>query len=153
MNQDSRDSLLDEALRALPVPRAPRTLLPKLLAATSEQVARPWYSRAWLTWPPAWQAASLMLVVLMIAGAAIGRLYLGAAIGIAAESAGPAGLQFMALMNGLEAVPAIARVLLRSIEPIAIAGGALAALFMLTGAACWRAITRLAIPSEDPVHP
>jgi hypothetical protein len=61
---------LDRALRRLPLPRAPHTLLPRVLAAAGAWAARPWYRRAWLTWPTAWQAASCALFALVLAGAA-----------------------------------------------------------------------------------
>jgi len=57
---------LDRALRELPAPRAPRTLLPRVLAATVQNpAARP---TGWLTWPVAWQAASIAAVLLAVAG-------------------------------------------------------------------------------------
>jgi hypothetical protein len=52
------DALLDRALRQLPSPRAPHTFLPRVLAAARAWAERPWYRRAWLTWPIGWQAAS-----------------------------------------------------------------------------------------------
>jgi hypothetical protein len=57
---------LDQALRDLPLPPAPRTLLPRVLAATvNNPAARP---TGWLTWPLAWQAASVAVVLLTVAG-------------------------------------------------------------------------------------
>lgn len=57
---------LDRALKELPAPRAPRTLLPRVLAATVENpAARP---TGWLTWPLAWRIASIAVVVLAAAG-------------------------------------------------------------------------------------
>jgi hypothetical protein len=54
------------ALRALPLPAAPPTLLPWLMAI----VGRPWYARAWLTWPRVAQAASIVGLVGVLAGLA-----------------------------------------------------------------------------------
>jgi hypothetical protein len=55
-------------LRRLPAPRAPHTLLPRVLAAVEAWVNRPWYTRAWFTWPLGWQVASVALLVLAVAG-------------------------------------------------------------------------------------
>jgi hypothetical protein len=65
------EQVVDRALRGLPPPRAPRTLLPRVLAAVDVST-RPWYARGWLTWPAGWQAASLVVLIAIVAGAAIG---------------------------------------------------------------------------------
>jgi hypothetical protein len=67
MQPDNPDALLDRALTALPVPRAPHTLLPRVLAAARSWTERPWYTRAWLMWPVAWQAASVAALALLLA--------------------------------------------------------------------------------------
>jgi|SRR5687768_10325259 hypothetical protein len=59
---------VDRELRRLPAPRAPQTLLPRVLAAVEAWVNRPWYTRAWFTWPLGWQVASVALLALAIAG-------------------------------------------------------------------------------------
>ena len=59
---------VDRELRRLPAPRAPHTLLPRVLAAVEAWVNRPWYTRAWFTWPLGWQVASVALLVLAVAG-------------------------------------------------------------------------------------
>ena len=57
---------LDRALKELPAPRAPRTLLPRVLAVTVDKpAARP---SGWLTWPLGWQVASIAAVLLAVAG-------------------------------------------------------------------------------------
>jgi len=63
---------VDRHLRALPVPRAPSTLLPRVLAAARAWSGRPWYTREWFTWPLGWQAGSLALLVLTMAAVAVG---------------------------------------------------------------------------------
>ena len=55
-------------LRRLPSPVAPHTLLPRVLAAVDAWARRPWYTRAWFTWPAGWQAASIVAVLLVAAG-------------------------------------------------------------------------------------
>jgi len=59
---------IDRELRALPAPRAPRTLLPRIMAVVEESAQRPWYSRAWLDWPVRWQFASALLLIGVVAG-------------------------------------------------------------------------------------
>jgi hypothetical protein len=55
-------------LRALPLPRAPHTLLPRVMASARAWAQRPWYAREWFTWPLGWQLGSLVLLMLMIGG-------------------------------------------------------------------------------------
>jgi hypothetical protein len=63
------EKAVDAALRRLPAPRAPETLVPRVMAAAVRlQEARPWHARAWLTWPPHWQAASGLTFTLLLAG-------------------------------------------------------------------------------------
>jgi hypothetical protein len=52
-------------LRELPQPVAPRTLLPRVMAAAQEWARRPWYARAWFTWPLGWQVASIAVLCVM----------------------------------------------------------------------------------------
>lgn len=59
---------VDHELRRLPAPRAPHTLLPRVLAAVDAWMNRPWYTRAWFTWPVGWQVASVGLLALVVAG-------------------------------------------------------------------------------------
>jgi hypothetical protein len=56
-------------LRHLPMPSAPRTLLPRVMAAAERWARRPWYARAWFSWPLAWQAASIAVLCVLGAGA------------------------------------------------------------------------------------
>lgn len=59
---------LDRELADLPVPRAPRTLLPRVLAATT--LRAPAAATGWLTWPRHWQAASAAAVLSLVSIAA-----------------------------------------------------------------------------------
>jgi len=70
MDPAELEALVDRELRKLPEPRAPRTLLPRVMAAVDASARRPWYARAWLTWPPVWQAASVIVLLGALAGAA-----------------------------------------------------------------------------------
>jgi hypothetical protein len=62
---DDLERLVHRELRALPPPRAPETLLPRVLAAVDAWSHRPWYARAWFTWPLGWQIASAAAVALV----------------------------------------------------------------------------------------
>lgn len=67
MNQFDLQQLLDRELKRLPAPRAPRTLLPRVLAATVQGVpSRP--QSGWLVWPRSWQIASAALLLALAAG-------------------------------------------------------------------------------------
>jgi len=62
------ERIVDRELQRLPPPRAPHTLLPRVLAAVDAWSRRPWYTRAWFTWPLAWQVASIAAVALLVYG-------------------------------------------------------------------------------------
>jgi hypothetical protein len=68
MHPADLEALVDRSLRRLPAPRAPRTLLPRVMAAVQQWSRRPWYERAWFTWPLWGQAASLAALALLLAG-------------------------------------------------------------------------------------
>ena len=61
------ERLAGRSLRRLPLPAAPSTLLPRVLAAIEACARRPWYARAWLAWPAGWQAASVAAFVALLA--------------------------------------------------------------------------------------
>jgi hypothetical protein len=75
MSADDRDRIadssdpLDRALQSLPTPRAPQTLLPRVMAAVEAQ-PEPVRGRPWFTWDPEWQAVSLTAVIVLVAAAA-----------------------------------------------------------------------------------
>ena len=64
-DNDELETLVDRELRRLPQPRAPHTLLPRVMAAVEAWAQRPWYTRAWFTWPVGWRVASLAPVALL----------------------------------------------------------------------------------------
>jgi hypothetical protein len=66
MDTDDLERLTGQKLRSLPPPRAPRTLLPRVMDAV-RHAARPWYQRAWFTWPAGWQAASVAALLVLVA--------------------------------------------------------------------------------------
>ena len=71
MDPADLERLIDRELRSLPAPRAPRTLLPRVMAAAHEAAHRPWYSRTWLQWPVGWQLASALMLIGVLAGSSI----------------------------------------------------------------------------------
>src|SRR5262245_2087793 len=63
--------IIGARLRQLPLPRAPRTLLPRVMAAAQQWSRRPWYERAWFSWPIVWQIASIAVFTALSAGTAM----------------------------------------------------------------------------------
>jgi hypothetical protein len=68
MSFDDLETRVNRELRRLPLPAAPHTLLPRVLAAVDAWARRPWYTRAWFTWPIGWQIASILALVLFAVG-------------------------------------------------------------------------------------
>ena len=64
-DNDELERLADHELRRLPQPRAPHTLLPRVMAAVEVWAQRPWYTRAWFAWPVGWRVASLAPLALL----------------------------------------------------------------------------------------
>lgn len=71
MTPDDLERLIDDRLRRLPVPRAPGTLVPRVMQAVEEWSARPWYTRAWFTWPLGLRVASLAAAAVLLVGSAV----------------------------------------------------------------------------------
>jgi hypothetical protein len=68
MSFDDLERRVHDELRRLPAPLAPGTLLPRVLAAVEAWANRPWYARAWFTWPLGWQIASVAALALAVYG-------------------------------------------------------------------------------------
>ena len=58
-NDAGLTEFVDAELRQLPLPRAPETLLPRVMQAVEARARARWYSRAWFTWPWPWRLASI----------------------------------------------------------------------------------------------
>jgi hypothetical protein len=71
MTEDDLERRTHDALRRLPTPRAPRTLLPRVMAAAGGEPRRAWYAAAWRTWPHGWQAVSALAVLAAVVGVAL----------------------------------------------------------------------------------
>jgi NADH:ubiquinone oxidoreductase subunit 6 (subunit J) len=65
-DNDELEAQVDRELRRLALPRAPHTLLPRVMAAVEAWAQRPWYTRAWFSWPAQWRVASLVPLVVFI---------------------------------------------------------------------------------------
>ena len=61
------ERLLDRELKKLPGPRAPHTLLPRVMAAATGVQAQAAPATGWSTWSPAWQASSVAVLLLFVA--------------------------------------------------------------------------------------
>jgi len=68
MSFDELERRVHEELRRLPAPLAPDTLLPRVLAAVDAWARRPWYARAWFTWPVGLQVASMAALAVAVYG-------------------------------------------------------------------------------------
>ena len=104
MERDSESELervVDDELRRLPLPSAPRTLLPRVMHAVETASRRPWYLRAWFTWPLWAQGASLAAVALLSYGIWRLPLALPAAPPSVAAAAGTARVIWEALIQPL----------------------------------------------------
>lgn len=68
MTFETLEHQVHDELSRLPSPRAPQTLLPRVLAAVDAWARKPWYTRAWFTWPIGWQIASILALALVAIG-------------------------------------------------------------------------------------
>lgn len=73
MTPDELEALAHKSLRQLPLPRAPHTLVPRVMKAVHAWASKPWYARGWFTWPAGWQAA-LIAGLFLLAGGSAGLL-------------------------------------------------------------------------------
>jgi hypothetical protein len=85
VTSDPRD-LLDRALKALPVPRAPGTLLPRVMAA-AEARRRHTGLRPWFTWPIEWRVAAVVASVVVVGAAWLAWPAIAAVGGLVLERA------------------------------------------------------------------
>jgi hypothetical protein len=123
------------ALRALPPPRAPETLLPRVMEAVRRRAVQPWYERAWLTWPLGWRAASGLALALVILGLAWWLPSLGAAaVHELSRLAGDWPAQISRTVAQIAAAAGAAELVLRAILVPTLGG--LVALLALASMAC-----------------
>ena len=75
MNPDYEKRLeveINRELKALQELAAPPALANRVMAAIGQRARVPWYRRSWQTWPAAWQAASLAVLLALFGGLCIG---------------------------------------------------------------------------------
>ena len=139
------ETLVGRELRRLPVPRAPHTLLPRVMAAVQAWAQRPWYERAWFTWPLGWQVASIAALVLIVVGGGMLVPRTIAVAGAAASTFTGRVMEDVAPVTQLaEGTANAARVIWRVLfEPVAIYAFAIVLLMWLACAAFGAALTRV----------
>jgi hypothetical protein len=141
------DDPFARALAELPALPAPRSLLPRVLAASEELSRRPWYAHTWRSWPLALQVLSLALLLLVAAGSAIVvpvvRLELTGAFWRLAQGR---LIEFFQGAQRLDAAMNACVVLWQAlIVPLAAYAAVLAALACLMGAAFATVLRRVAL--------
>ena len=116
---------LDRELKTLPRPRAPRTLLPRVLAATTMRA--PSAATGWLTWPRHWQAASIAALLALVSAAWWVMSAPPQPVSRIAQSAGQAATTVRVLWDVL-------------LQPAATYLFAIGVVLALIGAAAWAAL-------------
>ena len=142
MNPIDLEQLVDGELKRLPTPQAPRTLLPRVLAATAAQ-PHPQPARGWAGWPRAWQFAGGAVTAVMLLGVwkllAFSRPLLDQLF----PNAGSTGAS--TLTRNADDVATVVRVLWEVLlQPVATYVSVLAVSFALACALLWTAVERLA---------
>ena len=128
------------------MPRAPHTLLPRVMAAVQAWTLRPWYERAWFTWPLAWQIVSMAVPILIVVGGAMLLPNAQAAARDAASRFGSGAIGDVAAMaRRAEATTHAARILWHALlEPFVAYAFALVGLMCLACAAFGTVLNRVA---------
>ena len=145
MTEFELEKRVERALDSLPAPKAPATLMPRVMQAVAAAAAKPvpWYSRAWLQWPLEAQLASLIAltaagIALWIEGPAMWT-WTTNVVSVSPET--PAW--WASLIKGFGGALAVARLPWRMLEPVAFYFGLLALIASLAMAASWYAVSRL----------
>jgi hypothetical protein len=142
MNPIDLEQLVDAELKRLPTPRAPRTLLPRVLAATAARPhAKP--ARGWAAWPRGWQFAGGVVAAAVLIGTwklvALGQPFIAPLL--SATGFGRAA----AVTRGADDAATVVRVLWDVLlQPVATYVSVLAISFALACALLWTAVERLA---------
>jgi hypothetical protein len=145
MDPADLEALVHRELKRLPTPQAPRTLLPRVLAASERQMRRPWYERPWLAWPRVWQALSGIALVALCAGFVVSAPVLDATGAGLARAVGDAAGRAGALVEIVVASMRVAGTVWRAVvEPVAVWLVVLIAVMCVGGAVCGAALARLA---------
>ena len=147
---DELDRALDRSLARLPGPRAPRTLVPRVMAAVAQSDAR-WYARPWLSWHPGLQTVSLLAVL-----GAISLVWMAwarpDAVFAQLSAFGPpeAAAWASAIASRVNQITAVVSLLWDVVlGPIAIFVLAVAVFVAVACAAAWTAVSRVALGGAD----
>jgi hypothetical protein len=137
------EQLVDAELKRLPTPRAPRTLLPRVLAAVEvqEQHAKP--ARGWTMWPRGWQVAGGAVAATVFVGlwrlAAFAQPYVADVLSIGGFD------RAASVTRSADEAAAVVRVLWEVLlQPVATYVSVLAISLVLACALLWSAVERLA---------
>ena len=114
MHSADLGELVDSELRRLPVPRAPLTLLPRVLAVVQMWSIRPWYARAWFTWPLAGQIATVLALGALAAGSGLLLMQMHPMLPGSAAS-GAVSSALADVINRIDATATTAEVLYRAL--------------------------------------
>lgn len=142
MNPRDLEHLVDAELKRLPARRAPRTLLPRVLAATAAQEHRQ-PAKGWSVWPRAWQLAAAGIAAVVLAG--VWRLMSFAGPYLAPLLSNSGFDRTASVTRRADDIAVIVRVLWEMlIQPAATYVSILAISLALACALLWSAVERLA---------
>jgi hypothetical protein len=142
MNPIELEQFVDAELKRLPAPRAPRTLLPRVLAdATAEPRRHP--ARGWSVWPRAWQLAGGSIAAVFLIG--VWRLVSLAGPYLTPLLSNSTVDRTTAVTRRADDIAVVVRVLWETlIQPVATYVSILAISLALACALLWTAVERLA---------
>jgi len=141
-------------LSRLPLPRAPQTLLPRVMASVQQWARRPWYTREWLAWPVGWQVASLAVFLLLLAGGAMLLPRAEEAAGALAASMPGFGVpdELVRLADTVAIAVSLARTIWRALlEPLATYAFVLVLLLCIACVVFGTALSRVAMGRAVPL--
>jgi hypothetical protein len=130
------EAAVDRELKALPNLRAPRTLLPRVMAAIDQRAVLPWYRRAWQTWPMALQVVSMLILLGIFSGLCLGSWQLAQAPAVVSAASEASGwFRIVSTISNTLGVLANALALaVKSLGPLVLFGTIMA--LLLSYAAC-----------------
>jgi hypothetical protein len=144
MNHIDLQQLLDRELKRLPGPKAPETLLPRVIALTVHE-QRAEARGSWLAWPRAWQLVSAAAAVALLAGAWM-LMQIVQPGDLLWSTAGEAPARVAGVSRGAANAATLVRVFWEVlVQPVATYVSALAIFFALACAVLWTAVERLAL--------
>jgi hypothetical protein len=121
---DPRDleRLIDHELRQLPSPRAPRTLLPRVMRAVRTTAVAPAPAPGWSTWPTVLRVGTLAAAALIVLGVVtFWPMLPNLADAALAHTNSPTGARLAAALHGLDDILSAIRVLWRVLlQPVAV---------------------------------